>query len=252
MESIIINIFPKLGLIIGAVFCLSPLPTLLKAVTSDKSALNSLSIPGAMMGLSCSTSIFAFCLMKDMTDCVISCSMFIAQGVLMLLVYSALNKMLITYFLILISQAILAYCVFYVFTIQVTDTVNFVLNTLSCVLMPLDQLDKLLKTKDLSFVSYIMNFLAGCNAIVWGFYHLYMGTVLSIPNFAGLACTIVLLFGILFANGTLSENNPLVSLARLWAFLFFNLPKKLLGMSEAPKVEITKKPTSKGDSKKKR
>lgn len=56
-----IDLLPKLGLMIGAFFCISPIPTLIEAITKDKSALKSISIPGSIMGLSCSTSILAFC-----------------------------------------------------------------------------------------------------------------------------------------------------------------------------------------------
>ena len=93
-----------------------------------------------------------------------------------------------------------------------------------------------------------MNFLASTNALIWGLYHAHHGTVQAIPNFAGLACGIVLVIGILYANGVLGENNPLVAFARLWAFLFFQLPKKILsgdmtpeGAAVTPKDEKKKK-----------
>lgn len=58
-----------------------------------------------------------------------------------------------------------------------------------------------------------MNLLLGLNCLIWGLYNHNMGTVLSYPNFAGLACEIVLIPGILYANGTLGATNPLVKLS---------------------------------------
>jgi len=42
-------ILPKLGLLIGLFFALSPLPMLLKAISGDPSALKGLSLPGSFM-----------------------------------------------------------------------------------------------------------------------------------------------------------------------------------------------------------
>ncbi len=222
------DILPKLGLIIGAFFCISPLPMLLKAVTGDKQALSSLSLPGAFMGLCCSTSILAFCQMKDMTDCVTSCWMFVASGVLTFIVYSLVNGAFLSFFAIMGFQAALGYSVFNVLNDAQTNSLNLFLNTLSCTLMPLDQLDKLLKYRDVKYTSYLMNTLAAINDVIWGLYHTQMGTVLNLPNWAGLACEIVLLFGILYAKGIIGPNNPLVLFAKFWVFAFFNLPKKIL------------------------
>lgn len=135
----VMNLLTKGGLVIGLFFSVSPVPALLKAVTSkDKDALKSLSIPGALMGLSCSTSILAFCEMEGLTDCVTSCWMFLSSAALSLLVYTALNSMFLTLTFITASQFALYYSVYNLFTPETTQLVNFVLNFLACVLMPLD------------------------------------------------------------------------------------------------------------------
>ena len=54
------ELLAKAGLIIGAFFCITPLPQLFTAITKDKDALKSMSIPGCLMGLSCSTVILAY------------------------------------------------------------------------------------------------------------------------------------------------------------------------------------------------
>jgi hypothetical protein len=60
-DLFITEILAKSGLIIGAFFCISPLPQLWTAITHDKNALKSISIPGSLMGLSCSTVIAGYC-----------------------------------------------------------------------------------------------------------------------------------------------------------------------------------------------
>ena len=90
-------IIPKVGLIIDIFFCISPLPALMTAITNkDKKALNSLSIPAAVMGLSCSTSVLAFCYKSALIDCVMSCCMFIVMGLVQFLVFCAFNRALFT------------------------------------------------------------------------------------------------------------------------------------------------------------
>ena len=137
MDSVI-DVLPKLGLLISIFFCLSPLPALFKSVFSDKSAMNSLSIPGTLMGFSCSTSIIAMCSMKGLDDCVYNCSMFIAQGFLTLAIFAALNRAYLTFLLILVSQMALAYGVFNLFSDRVTDLISLGLNILACTTMALD------------------------------------------------------------------------------------------------------------------
>ena len=58
--DIVTEVLAKAGLIIGAFFCVTPLPQLYTAITKDKNALKSLSLPGTLMGLSCSTVILAY------------------------------------------------------------------------------------------------------------------------------------------------------------------------------------------------
>ena len=119
--------------------------------------------------------------------------------------------------------------------------------------MPLDQLDKLLRTKDISYCSYSMNTLAGINLLAWGLYHMIKGTVLSIPNFAGLACEIVLVIGCLYANNVIGDKHPLVSFGKLWVYVLFSLPMKLLGVFGIATEEVqetTKQPEEKIETKK--
>jgi hypothetical protein len=78
-----------------------------------------------------------------------------------------------------------------------------------------------------------------------------MGTVLSFPNFAGLACEFVLVIGILYSNNVIGEGNPLVSFANLWAFIFFRLPKKLFGSKDETVTPSTKGKTDSSKKKKK-
>ena len=132
------ELLPKAGLVISAFFAISPLPLLITALTKDKSALNALSLPGLIMGLSCSTSILVFCQMKGLDDCVTGWLMSEASGLICILVYCLLNKAFLQLFAVLIIEATLGYSVLNVFSEPQTNTVNLVLNTLACILMPLD------------------------------------------------------------------------------------------------------------------
>lgn len=128
------------------------------------------------MGLTCSTVVGVFCQMNGLGDCVSSCWMFIASCTLSLLVYSALFKQLTTFILILLLQFVLAYAVLYVLNDAVTNVLMVGMNTLAAVLMPLDQLDKVLATRDLSYVSYLMNSLNAISCLLWGLYYQLAGT----------------------------------------------------------------------------
>ena len=90
--DLITELLAKTGLIIGAFFCLCPLPQLYTALTKDKNALKSLSVPGCIMGLSCSTVILAYSEMNGMGDSAMSCWMYIGSCLLSLVVYTVLNN----------------------------------------------------------------------------------------------------------------------------------------------------------------
>ena len=160
-----------MGLLIGLFFSVSPLPAVLTAVTKDKNALNSISIPGSMMGLSCSTAIMIFCGMKGMTECTLSCAMGITSCMICLIAYTSLNSKFPILVLIIISQIVLAYLVAYVFPPEVTDIIMSTLNYLACCTISLDTLDKILTFRDASFCSYSMNVLNALSCLIWGIYH---------------------------------------------------------------------------------
>ena len=247
-----------LGLIIGAFFCISPLPTLWTAITKDKDSLKSISIPATIMTMSCSTTILAFCQLAGDKQCQISCWMFIASSALCLLTYTALNFMFITSALLLASQIGLAYGVYYLFTPEITSTIMFALNVLGCILMPLEQLDKLLKTRDPSYCSYLMNVLNAISCTIWGLYHQNNNnTQLSISNFAGIIFSVILVPGVLYANEVLDEENILVKFSKVCAYLFYGLPTGMLESSDSrihssaktPKTPQPSKSLTKGVSK---
>lgn len=110
------ELLPKAGLLISAFFALSPIPMLITAITKDKSALNALSLPGLIMGLSCSTSILVFCQMKGLDDCVIGCLMSELSGFISILVYCLLNKAYLQLFAVIIVELSLGYSVQNVFS----------------------------------------------------------------------------------------------------------------------------------------
>ena len=171
--------------------------------------------------------------MKHMDDCVTSCYMFLGQGFLILLTMYGLRNDFKTLALILASQVVLSYCVFHLFPLLFTDVLMFVLNTLSCVVMPLDILDKLLRTKDLSYVNFPMHILGTINSVIWTLYHYSLGSYfLAAANSTGFLCEMVLGIACLYSVGTIGPKHPGTQFARLWADALYNTPKALLGMGE--------------------
>jgi hypothetical protein len=101
--------------------------------------------------------------------------MYIASCGLSLLTYQALNNQIFAFGIVTVSQLLLAQAVYRLFSAGVTDLLMTLLNLLACVLMPLDQLDKVLATKDASYVSIPMNLLNAIACFVWGWYYLRVG-----------------------------------------------------------------------------
>ena len=52
--------------------------------------------------------------------------------------------------------------------------------------------------------------------------------VLALPNYLGALCTVALVPGCLLATGSLTEGSLLVTLANIWATLFYRVPCKLI------------------------
>ena len=131
--------------------------------------------------------------------------------------------------LIMISEMALGYSIQHIFSDEITSALTLVINTLACVISPLDTLDKVLRTKDLNYVSYSMHTLGVVNGIIWTLYHfLNQAYPLAIANSLGVLCEIFLLFGCLYGTGFFSSGHPLVALSYLFVNSFFNKPKELI------------------------
>lgn len=85
------------------------------------------------------------------------------------------------------------------------------MNTLAAVLMPLDQLDKVLNTRDLSYVSYLMNSLNAISCLLWALYYQMAGAFqLALPNYAGLICSILLIPACMYGSKAWKKEHWLV------------------------------------------
>lgn len=203
-----------------------------------------MSIPGTVMGLTCSTVALVFCQMNGLGDCVTSCLMFIGSCSLSLLVYSFLYSQMTTLALIILLQFILGYAVQNVLSAQVTNIMMICMNTLASILMPLDQLDKLLATRDLSYVSYLMNSLNAVSCILWGMYYQLAGAPqLAVPNIAGLICSILLVPACLYGQKTWEKGHFMVKIAEISVNVLYRMPKKIVsgGVKEKEEDQITSK-----------
>ena len=163
----------KFGILIGAIFSVLPFPLLYRAVTKgDPRELMSLSVPATVMGLTCTSAVFAFCSMKGMDDCVTSSYLgFVSSGLTLGTIYTMRGQFFTTFAAIVASQIAIIYCVTHVFSLELTNAVTLTLNTLACVLGPLDTLENLLRTRDIRYMNYAMHGLAVVNGIIWTLYH---------------------------------------------------------------------------------
>ena len=116
------------------------------------------------------------------------------------------------------------------FSDQVTNILTMIINTLACVVMPLDTIEKVLKTKDLNYVNFFLHGLGIINGIIWTLYHYINGAQhLAFANFLGLLCEAFLVIACLYASEFFqSSKHPLVALTFKFADIFFVSPKKLL------------------------
>ena len=164
------DLLPKAGLLLTIFFCISPLPTLFTAMTSDKNAIKSMSLPGVLMGMSCAVAVGSFCSMKGMTDCLTSCYINMASCMLALLVICYLNRDLFTLAISVSLYCSLSLAILTVFSASVTDLIILVLNTLACVTFPLDTLNKVLKSKDAGLINAPMHVFGTLNSFIWFLY----------------------------------------------------------------------------------
>ncbi len=144
---------------------------------------------------------------------------------------------------VLASQILVYLLIFRVFDATTTQIVTCVFNTLACCVLPLDQLDKLLKTSDLNLVNYPMNILNAFSCMIWGTFHLGKGAYqLSFANYSGFICVLALLIGAMQANGQLPKNSLLVSMARSFVNVLYKRPLALI-ISEKEAKKTPRKST---------
>jgi hypothetical protein len=231
MSSSALEILPKIGLIIGFFFSVLPLPLLYRAAKNkDQREIMSLSLPATIMGMTCTSVIYSFCSLKGLEDCVTSTYMGFASGGLTLLVMYYLKRDYRTLMIIAAVEIFLGYAVYRIFSDQVTNILTMVINTLACVVMPLDTIEKVLKTKDLNYVNYFLHGLGVINGIIWTLYHYFNRALpLALANALGLLCEGFLFLACLYASGYIpSQNHPAVALTFKFVEAFFVKPKHIL------------------------
>ena len=227
----LLDLLAKIGLLIGLFFSVLPIPILVRAVTrKNQNELKQLSLPGTIMGFTCTSIIFSFCSLKGLEDCVTSTYMGFVSGGLTLLTIYALKNDLRTLAVIMAIEISLMYGVSQVFSDELTNTLTLIINTLACVVMPLDTLEKVLRTKNLEYVNYLMHGLGVVNGVIWTLYH-YFNNVpsLALANSLGIVCEGFVLIACLYATGYFhSLSHPAVQLASKVADYFFIKPRELI------------------------
>ena len=231
ITSTFLELLPKLGLIIGFFFSILPLPLLYRAVAKgDQREIMSLSLPATIMAMTCTSVIYSFCSLKGLQDCVTSTYMGFASGGITLIVMYTLKRDFRTLITIAAVEIFLGYAVYRIFSDEITNVLTMVINTLACVVMPLDTIEKVLRTKDLNYVNFFLHGLGIINGIIWTMYHYFNGaTPLAFANALGLLCEAFLGIACLHASGYLpSPKHPAVTLTFKFAEIFFVVPKQLL------------------------
>ncbi len=154
------------------------------------------------MGFTCTSIIFSFCSLKGLEDCVTSTYMGFASGGLTLLTIYGLKNDFRTLAVLLAIEISLMYSVTNIFSDEITNTLTLVINTLACVVMPLDTLEKVLRTKNLEYVNFLMHGLGVVNGVIWTLYH-YFNDVpsLALANFLGIVCEGFVFIACLYAVG---------------------------------------------------
>ena len=184
------------------------------------------------MGLACCMIIGSFCSLQGFLDCQIGCGLGIISGLSQLLTISYIQRDSVTPLLSIFFLLFLSYGIMFHFSPYTTDSMVFVINTLSCVMFPFDVADKLLRTKDPSYMHIPMHSLAFLSCLVWGLDYLVKGTtVLVIANLSGLLCEIVVFIAYLYAINSLDEGSPLVKFAQKWQKILYHIPCRALGFS---------------------
>ena len=117
-----------------------------------------------------------------------------------------------------------------------------ILNTLACVIAPLDTLEKVLLTKDLKYVNFLMHSLAITNSVIWTLYHYNLKNyTLSLANYAGFACEATMFMGCLYALGIISEKNIITKFCKLWVSEFYIRPKVLFNQEKISLIGLNGK-----------
>jgi hypothetical protein len=190
----------------------------------------SLSLPATIMGMTCTSVIYSFCSLKGLEDCVTSTYMGFASGGLTLLVMYSLKRDYRTLITIAAVEIFLGYAVYRIFSDQVTNMLTMVINTLACVVMPLDTIEKVLRTKDLNYVNFFLHGLGIINGIIWTLYHYFNGALpLAFANSLGLVCEGFLGLACLYASGYFpSPRHPAVALTIKVVETFYIAPKEMI------------------------
>ncbi len=175
------------------------------------------------MGFTCTSVIFSFCSLKRLDDCVTSTYMGFVSGGLTLLIMYWLKGELRTLAIIMTIEILLMYGVSNIFSDELSNTLTLFINTLACVVMPLDTLEKVLRTKNLGYVNYTMHGLGVVNGVIWTLYHFFNGVPsLALANFLGILCEIFVFIACLYASGYFpNPSHPAVQLAATVAYLFY-------------------------------
>jgi len=98
-----------------------------------------------------------------------------------------------------------------------------------------------LATRDVSYVNYLMNTLNAISCLLWGLYYQLAGaTQLALPNYAGVACSILLIPACLYGNKKLQKDHISVRIAEIVVQVIYRIPCQLLAGGAKVAVEETK------------
>ena len=89
----IVEILPKIAILIGTILSILPFPLLYRAIAKgDQRELMSLSVPATIMGVSSTSAVLAYCQENGLDECSTSCYIGLVSGALTLLTIFAMRR----------------------------------------------------------------------------------------------------------------------------------------------------------------
>ena len=226
------SVFGMLATGLGLVYSITPLIDVYTAIFKDPNVLQSHSFSGNIIGLACCMIIGSYCGVNGYDECVFSCYIGLTSVTITLFAMAYFKRdLVLPSTLAYVVFTFLSYGVIYLFSVEFTEILVFVINILTCVLFPFDIAEKLLKTRDPSYMHISMNVINVILGLLWGLDYYFKGAYhMAGCNFLCIFCQIIVLFAYLYSLNILDEKSLLIQFSKLWQYILYEIPCSLIGI----------------------